>query len=116
MPKKKGAASQKGFADASARFLARVYDAVVAHVDFAVVRCLLLAGPGCTKDDFRAYLLATAAQRCDASITRAKAAIVAAHASTAYLQAIPVRASAGALPSATCPRLSRRPRHLRWQI
>lgn len=90
MPKKRGAASLKGHADAEARFLARTAAAVRAHVDFAVVRCLLLAGPGFARDKLRAYLLSDASG--DAPLwQRHKDAIISVPASTAYLQAIPVR-------------------------
>ena len=93
MPKKRGAASVKGHADAEARFLQRTAAAVRQHVDFAVVRCLLLAGPGFARDKLRSYLLSGAGG--DAALwQRHKEAIISVPASTAYLQAIPVRAGA----------------------
>jgi len=35
----------------------------VRHVDWAVVRCLIIAGPGFAKDGFRAHLEAEAVRR-----------------------------------------------------
>ena len=34
----------------------QVFAAVVRHVDWGIVRCLVIAGPGFTKDQFRKYL------------------------------------------------------------
>ena len=106
MPKKRGAASLKGYADAEARFLARTAAAIAAHVDFARVRCLLIAGPGFTRDKVREYLLSHGGSASGGAGTsngvdgtegasrmwqRHKDVIISASASTAYLQAIPVR-------------------------
>ena len=41
----------------------QVLAAVVRHVDWAVVRCLIIAGPGFAKDGFRAHLEAEAVRR-----------------------------------------------------
>lgn len=43
--------------------MAQVLAAVVRHVDWAVVRCLVIAGPGFAKDAFRAHLDAEAVRR-----------------------------------------------------
>ena len=43
--------------------VAQVLAAVVRHVDWAVVRCLVIAGPGFAKDAFRAHLDAEAVRR-----------------------------------------------------
>lgn len=91
MPKKRGAGSQKGYADATARFLSRTYEAVCQHVDFSIVRCLVIAGPGFTRDQFREYLLSTAQQRADKDIIKHKSVIISAPASSPHLQAIQVR-------------------------
>lgn len=34
----------------------QVFSAVVRHVDWDIVRCLVIAGPGFTKDQFREHL------------------------------------------------------------
>ena len=92
MPKKRGAASAKGFADAEAKFLQRTAAAAAAHVDFATVRCLLVAGPGFARDKLRAHMLGQSSESEMGRVwQRHKSAILSAPASTAYLQAIPVR-------------------------
>lgn len=34
----------------------QVFAAIVRHVDWDIVRCLVIAGPGFAKDEFREYL------------------------------------------------------------
>ncbi len=48
---------------ACACLLPQVFSAVVRHVDWGVVRCLVIAGPGFTKDQFRKYLEEEAVRR-----------------------------------------------------
>lgn len=43
--------------------LVQVYEAVVRHVDWEVVKCLVIAGPGFAKDSFRAFLDAEAVRQ-----------------------------------------------------
>ena len=108
MPKKRGAASVKGFADAEAKFLQRTAAAIAAHVNFAVVRCLLLAGPGFARDKLRQHLLSEGAAAEGAHVwAQHKDAILSVPASTAYLQAIPVRACFLFLGLRTCGRSAR---------
>ena len=38
------------------KFLAAAYHAVTEHVNFEIVRCLVLAGPGFAKDALKKYL------------------------------------------------------------
>lgn len=40
-----------------------VFTAVIRHVDFSVVKCLVIAGPGFAKDSFREFLDAEAVRR-----------------------------------------------------
>lgn len=42
---------------------AQVFAAVTRHVDWGIVRCLVIAGPGFTKDQFRRYLDEEAVRR-----------------------------------------------------
>ena len=42
---------------------AQVFAAVTRHVDWGIVRCLVIAGPGFTKDHFRRYLDEEAVRR-----------------------------------------------------
>ena len=41
----------------------QVYDAISRHVDWDVVKCLVIAGPGFTKDSFKAFLEAEAVRQ-----------------------------------------------------
>ena len=41
----------------------QVYAAVVRHVDWAVIKCLVIAWPGFAKDSFRDYLNAEAVRK-----------------------------------------------------
>jgi hypothetical protein len=51
-PRKRGA-SAAGYDKAWDKFLNAVYEAVARHVDWGVVKCLVIAGPGFAKDSFR---------------------------------------------------------------
>ena len=62
--------------------------AVRRHVDFERVRCVVLAGPGFTKDDFLQYMLAQAARREWRDLLGSRSKWVLAHASTAYKHAL----------------------------
>lgn len=41
----------------------QVYDAITRHVDWEVVKCLVIAGPGFTKDSFKTFLEAEAVRQ-----------------------------------------------------
>ncbi len=88
LPRKRGAAAA-GYDKALATFHERCLAAVLRHVDWGVVKCLVVAGPGFSKDALRAYMDAEA-QRCDDArpllLNRAK--IVLAPASSAYKHAL----------------------------
>jgi hypothetical protein len=43
--------------------LLQVFAAVVRHVDWGIVKCLVIAGPGFAKDSFKTYLDAEAVKR-----------------------------------------------------
>lgn len=90
LPKKRGAASVAGYNDAMKRFLTRTYDAVVANVRLDVVKCLLIAGPGFTKDTFREFLLENATRQGNKELLAFKKSIATAACSTAYLQGVEV--------------------------
>jgi len=44
------------------KFFERAFNALVKNVDFSVVYCMMIAGPGSTKDHFRQYLLSQASR------------------------------------------------------
>ena len=41
----------------------QVYEAIVRHVDWEIVKCLVIAGPGFTKDSFKTFLEAEAVRQ-----------------------------------------------------
>src|SRR5690242_7239285 len=41
----------------------QVFTAVVRHIDWSIVKCLVIAGPGFAKDSFKTYLDAEAVKR-----------------------------------------------------
>ena len=61
MPKKYGAAAA-GIGKAQSKFFGRCTMAIAKNVDFEAIQCLVLAGPGFTKDDLLKYLLLEAAR------------------------------------------------------
>ncbi|KAK9845401.1 hypothetical protein WJX81_005613 [Elliptochloris bilobata] len=83
LPRKRGAAAA-GYDKAVTSFYDKVLAAVVRHVDWAVVRCLVIAGPGFAKDAFRAHLEAEAVRRELRVLILNRQKIVLAQASTAY--------------------------------
>jgi protein pelota len=90
MPKKRGAASIKGFADAEDRFLQRTVEAVRANINLSSVRCVLVAGPGFARDKLRERLVSDTSTPEGVEWSRHKEHIISSPASSAYLQAIPV--------------------------
>ncbi len=62
LPRKRGPAVA-GYDKAWAKFLDHVFTAVVRHVDFSIVKCLVIAGPGFAKESFKEYLELEAVRR-----------------------------------------------------
>lgn len=56
-PKKKGTFSKISHSEAKTKFYRAVYDALLKHIDLSVVKCVIIASPGFTKDEFYAFLL-----------------------------------------------------------
>ncbi|GIL69796.1 hypothetical protein Vretifemale_597 [Volvox reticuliferus] len=83
LPRKRGAAAL-GYDKAWNRFLEHVFNAVVRHVDFSVVKCLVIAGPGFAKDQFKDYMDAEAVRRDVRPLIENKDKMMLASASTAY--------------------------------
>eukprot|EP00198_Chlamydomonas_reinhardtii_P005586 XP_001694922.1 Dom34 protein [Chlamydomonas reinhardtii] len=83
LPRKRGAAAA-GYDKAWTRFLDHVFTAVVRHVDFGVVKCLVIAGPGFAKDQFKEHLEQEAVRREVRPLIENKEKIVLASASSAY--------------------------------
>jgi protein pelota len=87
LPRKRGAAAA-GYDKAWAKFLDAVFTAVVRHVDFNTVKCMVIAGPGFAKDQFKEYLDAEAVRREIRNLIENREKVVMAHASSAYKQAL----------------------------
>ena len=62
----------------------QVYEAIMRHVDWSIVKCLVIAGPGFTKDEFRTFLDAEAVRRDDRALLLNKSRVVLAPASSAF--------------------------------
>ena len=57
LPKKRNNFSRAAHSDAMNKFFKAVFDAFMKHIDLSVVKCVILASPGFTKDEFHAYIL-----------------------------------------------------------
>lgn len=87
LPRKRGAAAA-GYDKALERFYSRLYEAVTKNVDWSIVRCLVIAGPGFAKDAFRTFLDEEAQRRGDKPVLENRSRIVLAHAPSAYKHAL----------------------------
>ena len=87
MPRKRGAAIA-GLEKAQKTFHERVFDAVVQHIDWEVVKCLVIAGPGFAKDAFKSYLDLESQRQEVRSLLLNRSKIVLAPASTPYYHSI----------------------------
>ncbi|XP_020571768.1 protein PELOTA 1 isoform X1 [Phalaenopsis equestris] len=83
IPRKHGPAIA-GYESALKKFFENVLQCVLKHVDFKVVRCLVIASPGFTKDQFRDYLLLEAERRSLRPIIENKSRLVLAHSTSGY--------------------------------
>lgn len=83
IPKKRGAAAA-GYDKAMEKFFAKALAAVTRHVDFTVVKCLILAGPGFTKDEFLKYLDLEASRQNLRPLIENRRKVFLTHASSAY--------------------------------
>jgi protein pelota len=83
MPRKRGAALM-GYDKALERFLENTLQAILRCVDFSIVRCLVLAGPGFVKEQLHRYMLDQAVKRDLKELSQNKSRIVEAHASSAF--------------------------------
>ncbi|KAI5068035.1 hypothetical protein GOP47_0016380 [Adiantum capillus-veneris] len=87
IPRKHGPAIA-GYDKAINKFLENVLQAVSRHIDFNVVRCLIIAGPGFTKDQLHSHMLSEATKRELRTIIDNKSKIVLVHASSGYKHAL----------------------------
>mmetsp|Transcript_19667 Transcript_19667/g.54879 ORF Transcript_19667/g.54879 Transcript_19667/m.54879 type:complete len:382 (-) Transcript_19667:320-1465(-) len=87
LPRKRGPAVA-GYDKAYTKFQENVLQAILRHVDFNIVKCLIVAGPGFAKDTFKEYLEAEAVRRDLRVLIENKSKIMLAPASSAYKHAL----------------------------
>mmetsp|Transcript_71087 Transcript_71087/g.224785 ORF Transcript_71087/g.224785 Transcript_71087/m.224785 type:complete len:379 (+) Transcript_71087:403-1539(+) len=87
MPRKRGAAIA-GYDKAVNKFFENTLQAILRHVDFSIVRCLVIAGPGFTKDELETYIWAEAQRRDMKSLFENRSKVITAHASSGYKHAL----------------------------
>jgi len=86
IPKKRTGSSNHS--KAVTRFYEAVYQALLRHIDFAKVKCVLVASPGFVKDDFFQYLLAESVRREDRPFIENKAKFILCKASSGHKHAL----------------------------
>ena len=86
IPKKRTGSS--GHGKAITKFYDAVYRAILTHVQFDKIKCVLLGSPGFQKDDFFKYLLAESVRRDDRPFIESKGKFVLCHASSGHKHAI----------------------------
>lgn len=87
IPRKRGAAAA-GYDKAMESFYEKLFAAIVRHVDWDIVRCLVIAGPGFAKEQFREYLDKEAQRREVRTLLLNRSKILLAPASSAYKHSI----------------------------
>jgi protein pelota len=88
IPKKGAPVALLGAKKAREHWFEQLLAAILRHVNFAALRCVVLAGPGFTKDAFWEWLGATAAKRELRDLHLSRPKWVLAHASSAYKHAL----------------------------
>eukprot|EP00798_Chlamydomonas_sp_ICE-L_P020736 gene20736-27552_t len=83
LPRKRGAAIA-GYDKAWTKFLDACLTAVLRHVDWNIIKCLVIAGPGFAKDSFKEHMDLEAVRQNIRPLIENKNCIVLAPASTAY--------------------------------
>jgi protein pelota len=86
IPKKRTGSSNH--AKATTKFYEAVYQAVLRHVDFQKVKCVILASPGFVKDDFYKYMQEQAMRREDKVLLEHKSKFVLCRASSGHKHAL----------------------------
>ncbi|EFJ34804.1 hypothetical protein SELMODRAFT_81932 [Selaginella moellendorffii] len=83
IPRKRGAAIA-GYDKALNKFFENVFQALLRSVDFTLIRCIILASPGFTKDQFFDYINLESTRREIRPIIENKSKFILAHSSSAY--------------------------------
>ena len=84
--KRKGIGSQ--YDKAVERFFDQVLEGVTRHIDFDVVQCVVLAGPGFTRDRFMEYMNQWAVQMDSKALIKNKGKFISVHASSGHKHAL----------------------------
>jgi protein pelota len=75
-------------AKATEKFYENVVRSIKQHIDFRLVKCVLVASPGFVKDDFFKYMMEQAIRQDDKLILENKAKFVMCHASSGHKHAL----------------------------
>ena len=86
IPKKRTGSSHHD--KATTKFYEAIYQAILRHVDFSKVKCVVLGSPGFVKDDFWKYALAESVRRDDRPIIENKGKFVLCRASSGHKHAL----------------------------
>lgn len=85
LPKKRQNAANEA---AMGKFFGEVYDSIKRHIDFEVVKVVLVGSPGFVKDDFMTYALERAVREENTALIKNKQKFVKVHASSGYKGAV----------------------------
>ncbi|GAB5363530.1 hypothetical protein AAMO2058_000891200 [Amorphochlora amoebiformis] len=85
---RKRAGSESRHSKALNRFYEDIYEAVVRHIDFSVVKCVIVAGPGFYKEECIKRIIAHANKGNKKSILENKNKFIPRHASSGHMQAL----------------------------
>mmetsp|Transcript_36633 Transcript_36633/g.79993 ORF Transcript_36633/g.79993 Transcript_36633/m.79993 type:complete len:408 (-) Transcript_36633:79-1302(-) len=97
VPKKRTIGS--GYDKSLNRFFEQVYAGILQHINFDIVKCVVLAGPGFVKDSFAVHLQESAVRKGDMVLVQNRQAFVVAHASGCYKVALRELLADGAVKS-----------------
>jgi len=86
IPRKRPGSSQHD--KANTKFFDRITEAMMNHVDFAVVKCVLIASPAFLKDQYYEYLLAQAVRSDNRAIIENKSKFVLVHSTSGQKDAL----------------------------
>mmetsp|Transcript_9480 Transcript_9480/g.17308 ORF Transcript_9480/g.17308 Transcript_9480/m.17308 type:complete len:429 (-) Transcript_9480:135-1421(-) len=70
------------------RFYQGIYDAIVRHIDFSIVKCVIVASPGFYNEECIKRILALAQKQGNKSIINSRSKFLPRHASSGHLQAL----------------------------
>ena len=87
MPKKRQQGNQ-AYDAAVAKFFSDIYDAVKRHVNFSVIKAVLVGSPGFLNEDFLRYMFERAVRDEDAVLIKNRTKFIKAHTSSGYKHAI----------------------------